>query len=262
MTRILMVLMAFAPALLHGDVARAACTDAAAVAAVRELADTQCPCAAATRHGRYVKCVAGVTKAAVKAGMLPRRCTGAVVQCAASSICGRAGSVTCCRTNASGLSKCSIKPNAGRCAAPKGGAACAGVASSCCDTCAAGSCPVTATTVPIGTVTTTTTPRPRTHTVMVGQDGLTFTPATLTIQVGDVVHWVWSTSGHNVVSGSNGSADDRFCSLRNTDCGGAPLSNAGTTYDHMFTAPGSFPYFCAAHVPLGMRGTITVRAAQ
>ncbi len=256
----LMLVMALVPTLLHSDVTHAACTDAAAVAATRELADAQCPCALATRHGRYVKCVAGVAKAAVKAAMLPRHCTGAVMRCAANSTCGKSGFVTCCRTSASGVSKCSIKRDAGRCLAPKGGAACVGVVPSCCDTCAAGSCPITATTVPVGTVTTTTSPGPQTRTVMVGRDGLTFTPASLAIHVGDTVHWVWASSGHNVVSGMNGNPDNRFCSPRDGNCGGAPLSNAGTTYDHVFTAPGAFPYYCAAHVALGMTGTITVRA--
>jgi plastocyanin len=94
---------------------------------------------------------------------------------------------------------------------------------------------------------------------MVGNGGLTFSPANLTIHAGETVHWVWASSGHNVVSGSNGTADGRFCSPSDTSCGSAPLSNSGTTYDHTFTTPGTFPYYCSAHFLLGMTGTIFVQ---
>ena len=100
---------------------------------------------------------------------------------------------------------------------------------------------------------------PQTHTVMVGQDGLTFTPARLTIHVGDTVHWVWATGGHSVVSGTDGNADNRFCSPGDTGCANPPLSNAGATYDHTFASTGSFPYYCSVHFSLGMTGAITVR---
>src|SRR5437899_2898392 len=48
----------------------------------------------------------------------------------------------------------------------------------------------TTTTTPAAT--TTTTPGAQTHTVMVGDGGaLAYTPANLTVQVGDTVRWVW-----------------------------------------------------------------------
>ena len=100
---------------------------------------------------------------------------------------------------------------------------------------------------------------PRTHTVMVGQGGLTFTPARLTIDVGDTVHWIWATGGHSVVSGTAGSADNQFCSPSDTGCDNPPLSNADATYHHTFANTGTFPYYCSAHFFLGMTGTITVR---
>jgi len=130
---------------------------------------------------------------------------------------------------------------------------------SCCDACAAGSCPVSTTTTTPGGPTTTTMIGPQTHTVMVGQDGLTFTPARLTINVGDTVRWVWATGGHSVVSGTDGTADNQFCSPGNTGCANPPLSNAEATYRHTFANPGSFPYYCSVHFSLGMTGTITVR---
>jgi plastocyanin len=91
---------------------------------------------------------------------------------------------------------------------------------------------------------------------MVGSDGFSFSPANLTIHVGDTVRWTWGSSGHNVVSGTGGNADGRFCSPSDGGCANAPLSSAGTTYEHTFTTAGTFPYFCAVHVSFGMTGTI------
>jgi plastocyanin len=86
-----------------------------------------------------------------------------------------------------------------------------------------------------------------------------FTPANLTIQVGDTVRWVWGSSGHSVVSGTNGNADNQFCSPSNTGCDNPPLSSSGATYEHTFTQAGTIPYYCSVHFSLGMTGTITVR---
>ena len=252
---VMLVVASCAPA-----VAGAACTDPRAVAATRAAADVLCSCSAATDHRQYVKCVAGVANASVKNGSLSKQCKRAVVKCAAKSTCGTPGFVSCCRTTATGITKCSVKVSASKCAAPKGGAACVGLAASCCDACSAGSCPVaTTTTIPGGPTTTTMPAAPQTHTVMVGQDGLTFTPASLTIRVGDTVHWVWATAGHSVVSGTDGTTDNQFCSPDNTRCDNPPLSSAGATYDRTFGMRGAFPYYCSVHFALGMTGTIRVQ---
>ena len=114
---------------------------------------------------------------------------------------------------------------------------------------------------PTPTPTATPTATPVTHTVVVGPDGeFTFSPSSLTIHVGDTVQWTWSSSGHNVVSGSDCTADDQFCSPNDSNCAQAPLSGSGTTYSHTFTAEGTYPYFCSQHCSLGMVGTITVDA--
>ena len=95
---------------------------------------------------------------------------------------------------------------------------------------------------------------------MVGQGGaLAFSPANLTIAVGDTVRWVWGSGGHSVVSGTNGSANNKFCSPSNTGCDSPPLSNSGATYEHTFTQAGTFPYYCSVHFTLGMTGTIKVQ---
>jgi hypothetical protein len=86
--------------------------DPAAVDAATAAIATACPCdglAAGNgngdvvpwrNHGKYVRCVAHATKAAVKEsdGALTRRCLKTAVRCAARSTCGRADGVVACTT--------------------------------------------------------------------------------------------------------------------------------------------------------------------
>jgi len=240
--------------------AQAACTDPAAVASTRAAAELQCPCASAGSHKAYVKCVAQAAKTAARSRSLPKQCRASVVSCAHKSTCGKPGFVTCCRTNSTGHTKCSVAPSASKCVAPKGGTACVGTVPSCCDSCSAGTCSGAVTTTTAAGATTTTMAGPTTHVVHVGPEGgFTFAPSSLTIQAGDTVRWVWSSGGHSVVSGSDGNADGRFCSPSNTGCTNPPLSDSGATYDHTFAQPGTFPYYCSVHFSIGMTGTITVR---
>ena len=122
----------------------------------------------------------------------------------------------------------------------------------------------TPTTGPAPTTTTSTTMGSSMTTVMVGPNGnLIFDPATVTIKVGDTVRWMWATSFHSVVSGvvTNGvnMPDGQFCSPSDTDCANTTLSTQGATYDHTFTAAGTYPYFCSPHGVLGMTGTVIVQ---
>lgn len=110
--------------------------DAADVANARAAVAANCDCAGATKHGSYVSCAA--TQA--KATLVNPSCKGAVVKCAAHSVCGKSGFVTCCQTNAKGVTKCKTKSSAAACKVPKGGAACVGLHSSCCDACTASGC--------------------------------------------------------------------------------------------------------------------------
>jgi plastocyanin len=89
----------------------------------------------------------------------------------------------------------------------------------------------------------------------------TFTPASLTINVGDTVQWVWVTGLHDVVSGVGGVPDGNFVS------GAAvlPPQTYSVTFDAAFLAanpmPGNFyPYYCTPHLASGMIGDITVNA--
>jgi len=86
----------------------------------RTAAEQTCgPCAAATNHGTYVSCVAGVANDRVTAGQLPANCKGKVKKCAAKSNCGKPGFVTCCITNSRGT-KCKLKSSVTKCT-DKGG---------------------------------------------------------------------------------------------------------------------------------------------
>ena len=104
-------------------------------------------------------------------------------------------------------------------------------------------------------------PMAQTVDVTVGPNGLlTFSPATITINVGDTVRWTWASDGHDVASGMDCQPDNKFCDNNNTNCASAPILNMGDTYSHTFNTPGVYSYICLPHCP-GMKGTITVQSA-
>jgi plastocyanin len=97
-----------------------------------------------------------------------------------------------------------------------------------------------------------------THAVAVGP-GPVFNPASLVIEAGDVVQWIWQDGPHNVVSGPPGAYDGVFHS-------GSPVSPP-----HIFTVAfdavlldvhpkyqGRYRYFSAPDLALGMLGQIDV----
>lgn len=86
------------------------------------------------------------------------------------------------------------------------------------------------------------------HTVQMA--GNSFSPANLTINVGDTV--VWMNSGTMIHTSTSG-----------TDCGSDGTWNSGNlnpgeTFSFEFKDEGSFDYFCMPHCNLGMVGNITV----
>jgi plastocyanin len=93
-----------------------------------------------------------------------------------------------------------------------------------------------------------------TVTVQVGPNGTnTFSPAAVTIKVGDTVHWVWASDTHSTTSGT--------CSGGTCTPDGmwdSGVHNVPHTFDFTFTGAGTFSYFCTIHGPLGMTGTVTV----
>ncbi len=72
----------------------------------------------------------------------------------------------------------------------------------------------------------------------------TFGPAAVTISVGTIVTWVNNDGDLHTVTSSQG----LFAS---------PGLDPGDTFAHRFTAPGTYPYFCALHPH--MKGTIVVQ---
>jgi plastocyanin len=93
-----------------------------------------------------------------------------------------------------------------------------------------------------------------TVTVQVGPGGQNaFSPAAVTINVGDTVHWAWASDMHSTTSGT--------CSGTTCTPDGkwdSGVHNVPHTFDFTFTSPGTFAYFCSIHGSIGMTGTITV----
>ena len=127
----------------------------------------------------------------------------------------------------------------------------------------------TSTATPTGTATatatTTLTPTPTetpitpTIPITVAPGGLhVFSPISITIHVNDMVRWTWAGTFHTVTSGTWPTADNQFCSPDNSNCSVANTSNAGATFDHQFTVPGTYEYFCQIHGGSGMTGTVVV----
>ena len=114
--------------------------DGAKVLAAREFAATQCPCTSSGNHGQYVKCVKTAAATATGAPInLPVQCKSAVTKCAAHSVCGKPGFVTCCIDTPKWTTKCKSKRDAAHCTAKDGhvsGTDTTGC-SSCCDACPA-----------------------------------------------------------------------------------------------------------------------------
>jgi plastocyanin len=84
-----------------------------------------------------------------------------------------------------------------------------------------------------------------------------FSPADLTINVGDTVQWTNPTgTPHTSTSGAG-------CGHNTTgvvwDSGSL---SRGESFSFTFDQPGTYPYFCSFHCFLGMTGTITVNAVS
>jgi len=121
--------------------------DAGTISAARAFVATTCnanpttACATATNHGTYVKCSAQALKTFFANNPTDNKtCKGQIQKCAAKSNCGKPNFVTCCKTNAKGITKCSVPKDAAHCTAPHNGHACVSSFASCCDACTASGC--------------------------------------------------------------------------------------------------------------------------
>ncbi|HET9235197.1 MAG TPA: hypothetical protein VFP10_13765, partial [Candidatus Eisenbacteria bacterium] len=94
-----------------------------------------------------------------------------------------------------------------------------------------------------------TTLHAATVTVNVGPaNTLTFSPANVTINPGDIIRWQWVSGIHTTTSGAVGAPDGLW---------DAPIDASNTMFSRAFNASGIFPYHCVFH-GLSMNGTITV----
>ncbi len=97
------------------------------------------------------------------------------------------------------------------------------------------------------------------NTVQIDLQTISFSPANVTIQVGDTVRWVWQIGLHDVKSGSNFTPDGIFDS-------GTPVPSPATfevTFDAAFLAANpmagnAYDYYCTVHQFANMQGTVTV----
>jgi plastocyanin len=87
---------------------------------------------------------------------------------------------------------------------------------------------------------------------IVTQMSLSFSPNSITIEVGDTVQWVWSAGSHTVTSGT-GPTDPQAGALFNS-----ALSAAVPSFSFVFNSPGDVPYFCSPHFNFGMTGVVHV----
>ena len=92
----------------------------------------------------------------------------------------------------------------------------------------------------------------RAATVEVSMQDFSFTPQTISINVGDTVQWTNNGGSHTTTSGSNCTADGTWNS---------GLLGQGQSFSHTFTEAGTFPYFCIPQCGIGMTGTVVVAAA-
>ncbi|MBZ0155379.1 MAG: S-layer homology domain-containing protein [Alphaproteobacteria bacterium] len=86
-------------------------------------------------------------------------------------------------------------------------------------------------------------------TVDISMQSLSFSPSSVTINVGDTVRWTNSQGTHTTTSGSNCTADGQWNS---------GLLSQGQTYSVTFNTPGTYSYFCIPHCSAGMTGTVIV----
>lgn len=81
-----------------------------------------------------------------------------------------------------------------------------------------------------------------------GNDGLSFKPAAVRIDIGTSVQWQWNGGGsaHNVVS-------------KNRSFESKTYSEADRTFERRFDTAGVVKYLCVPHEYAGMKGVIVVK---
>jgi len=93
-------------------------------------------------------------------------------------------------------------------------------------------------------------------TFQVAMSNFVFSPANLTINIGDTVTWTVQQGSHDTVSGVSGVPSGVW----NSNNQYHRLMNVNETFSFTFNTPGTFPYYCTPHWTFGMIGTIRVIA--
>ena len=88
-------------------------------------------------------------------------------------------------------------------------------------------------------------------TVDVDVSGIAFTPANVTVFVGDTVRWT-NTGGFHNVNGTTATYPS------NPESFGNATANAPWVFTHVFTITGVYDYQCDIHIGSNMVGTVTV----
>lgn len=112
--------------------------DEAAVASARSAVQAACDCAGATSARSFRQCVAQALTGPAGEG-LSAACKQLVRKIETRSTCGRPDRVVCCRTDARGRTKASLR-RSGKCSAPPGGGACESPSPYLADGCTDGGC--------------------------------------------------------------------------------------------------------------------------
>jgi len=89
---------------------------------------------------------------------------------------------------------------------------------------------------------------------IVTQNGVSFSPSSIIIEVGDTVQWNWTGGIHTVTSGAS-LVDPQLGNLFD-----APLNSINPTFSFVFTNIGTAQYLCRPHFGLNMTGTVTIES--
>jgi plastocyanin len=90
------------------------------------------------------------------------------------------------------------------------------------------------------------------ETFIIEQDGVSWVPSEMTINLGDTIEWHWNSLSHTVTSGEG--PDDGDAGMLFDE----PLDAGNPVVSYTFDAAGDYPFFCRPHFALGMTGVIHV----
>jgi plastocyanin len=89
-----------------------------------------------------------------------------------------------------------------------------------------------------------------------------YVPESLTVTVGDTVRWTDVSGSPHTVTRCTPAACDGHDGGTGTDASFTRADiDTGHDFTHVFSAPGTYNYYCEIHGYIDMRGTIVVRAA-